>query len=1127
MHPLETYLAHVRVIRSSGQAVDETSYYPALSNLLNAAGEPLKPRVHCIINLKNRGAGLPDGGLFTHEQIQSNPDIGFLDGTLPARGVIEAKSTSDDAWVIADSEQVSRYWGKYKQVLVTNYRDFVLVGRDALGAPVKLETYRLAPSEKAFWNAAAHPHKAAQTVGDGFLEFLKRALLQTAALDSPKDVAWFLASYAREANFRMQGAKTPNLSAIRAGLEEALGMRFEGERGDHFFRSTLVQTLFYGMFSAWVLWSKQHPPADRASRFDWRMAAYYLRLPILRKLFHEMAEPGQLDLLHLSEVLDWAAGALNRIDRASFFSAFQEAHAVQYFYEPFLEAFDPELRKDLGVWYTPDEIVSYMVARVDRVLRDQLDCPDGLADPNVYVLDPCCGTGTFLVGVLQRIAATLREKGGDALLAQDLKKAAMERVFGFEILPAPFVVAHLQLGLLLQNLGAPLSEKTNERARVFLTNALTGWEPPKEPKQMLMFSELQEERDAAEEVKRDKPILVILGNPPYNSFAGIAHIDEERGLSEAYRTTKRVAAPQGQGLNDLYIRFFRMAERRIVEKTGKGVVCYISNYSWLDGLSHTGMRERYLEAFDHIWIDNLNGDKYKTGKLTPEGAPDPSVFSTEFNKEGIQVGTAVSLLVRENSGGSESLCYRDLWGREKRAELADAAETAGIISYETITPETAIGLPFTPMHVQIDYLSWPLLPDLFPTSFPGVKTSRDDVVVQIDRDRLEARLRAYFDPNVSEDELASVCPQATESTAIFNARETRRKLQQAGQNSGQLVRYCYRPYDFRWLFWTDQTKLLDRPRTDYIPHISAKNSWIAACQHHRHNFDPPLVVTHLGSLHVIERGANLFPLFLKHPSPLHAGEIIPNLSDQAVTYLGGLTPESLFLHAVAVLHTPEYRTANAGALRQDWPRIPLPANRELLAHSSALGQTLADLLDPDSPVRGVTQSPLRPELQIIGAMAVASGTLDVDRGDLQITAGWGHPGKGGVTMPARGRAVERDYLPTELAALEKGAQALGLTLESALAILGERTFDVYLNGTAYWRNVPARVWEYTLGGYQVIKKWLSYREHKLLGRSLSVDEAHYVTDMARRIAAILLLGPELDRNYAAVRANVYVWPAKR
>ena len=141
-------------------------------------------------------------------------------------------------------------------------------------------------------------------------------------------------------------------------------------------------------------------------------------------------------------------------------------------------------------------------------------------------------------------------------------------------------------------------------------------------------------------MKQDTPVLVILGNPPYNGFAGMA-VDEERELTTAYRTTKGVRRPEGQGLNDLYVRFFRMAERRIVKKTRRGVVCFISNYSWLDGLSFTGMRERYLEAFDAIRIDNLNGDRYKTGKTTPEGAPDPSIFSTPGDPVGIQVGTAI------------------------------------------------------------------------------------------------------------------------------------------------------------------------------------------------------------------------------------------------------------------------------------------------------------------------------------------------------------------------------------------------------------------------------------------------------------------------------------------------------
>ena len=186
-----------------------------------------------------------------------------------------------------------------------------------------------------------------------------------------------------------------------------------------------------------------------------------------------------------------------------------------------------------------------------------------------------------------------------------MKQAALTRVFGFEIIPAPFVVAHLQVGLVLQELGATLDTK-RERPGVYLTNALTGWEP--HVNKPLPFPELEEERGKAEKVKQEAPILVILGNPPYNGFAGMA-VTEERALSTAYRTTTRVRRPEGQGLNDLYVRFFRMAERRIAEKTGQGIVCFISNYSWLDGLSFTGMRERYLEAFDAIRVDCLNGDK--------------------------------------------------------------------------------------------------------------------------------------------------------------------------------------------------------------------------------------------------------------------------------------------------------------------------------------------------------------------------------------------------------------------------------------------------------------------------------------------------------------------------------------
>jgi hypothetical protein len=277
-NPLEDYLRELRDIRRSGSAVPETSYYPPLAALFNAVGSTLKPRVRCILN-PSHGAGIPDVGLFTPDQFQKASAEEPLPGTKPSRGVVEAKPTSDDAFLTADGAQVSKYWKAYRQVLVTNFRDFLLLGADAEGNPVKLERYRLAPNETAFWTAASHPRPIAAEQGEGFVEFLKRVMLHEASLAAPKDVAWFLASYAREALRRVEKRNdVPALSAIRSALEEALNIKFDDKKGEHFFRSTLIQTLFYGVFSAWVLWARDRSPTDRKARFDWLHAGQLLRL---------------------------------------------------------------------------------------------------------------------------------------------------------------------------------------------------------------------------------------------------------------------------------------------------------------------------------------------------------------------------------------------------------------------------------------------------------------------------------------------------------------------------------------------------------------------------------------------------------------------------------------------------------------------------------------------------------------------------------------------------------------------------------------------------------------------------------------------------------------------------------
>ena len=1100
---VEEYFADLRRIRSSGGATGERSYYPPLTNLLNAVGSTLKPKVFCVSELAQQGAGHPDLGLYAAKQMQRGRQ---REGQLPEGGVVEVKPVGDDAWLTADGDQVSRYWDRYRLVLVTNIRDFVLLGEDAQGRPAKLETFRLAGSAAAFEAKMQHPRTFANDVGAALGEYLGRALSHRAALAEPRDLARLLASYARDGLARVGAAgDAPSLNAVRSALEEALGVRFEGERGAAFFRSTLVQTLFYGVFSAWVLWARQTPPP--AGVFNWHEAAGLLRAPVLRALFWQLSDPGRLQPLGLVEVLDWTSAALDRVDRDAFFARFNEGEAVPYFYEPFLEAFDPALRKQLGVWYTPAEVVRYMVARVDRALKDDLGIADGLAADNVYVLDPCCGTGAFLAETLKRIAANLEGRGFGALTGSRVKLAATQRVFGFEIMPAPFVVAHLQVGLTMQALDAPLSDDGEERAGVFLTNALTGWEP--RVQKPLPFPELEEERDRADRVKQDTPVLVIIGNPPYNGFAGMA-VEEERELSEAYRTTKEVRRPEGQGLNDLYVRFFRMAERRIAEKTGRGIVCFISNYSWLDGLSFTGMRERYLDAFDAIRIDCLNGDKYKTGKTTPEGDPDPSIFSTPGDPVGIQVGTAITTLIRKaEHSPAGTVGFRHLWGQAKREDLTATADMEPTELYGVIEPVLPLGLPFAVVSVSRNWHDWPSLPDLLPTSFPGVTTNRDSFLVDIDLDRLKARVSDYFNADLSHEEMARRYPVAMKDTTSvsLNAISVRdARLARGAPDEEGYLRYDHRPFDTRWIYWESESGLLARPSPAFRPHIFDGNMFLEARQREStEQFLRGTPVRHLAGDFGNGR-SHFFPAWLRDEGlglGTDGAQRRPNLSDAAQLYLDrlGLGVDDLVHHALAVLHDPAYREANAGALRMEWPRIPLPgwpdgdapgADIEL-SDSAARGRQLARLLDPETPVPGVTTGELRPELAAIAVPTTADGH-NMTSDDFALTAGWGHFGTGDAVMPGQGHAVERPITAAEHDALDNAA-----------AVLGGTTFDVHLNGNSYWRNVPVAVWNYKLGGYQVLKKWLSYRESKVLGRPLIPEEVQHFTDTARRIGAVLLV----------------------
>ena len=1181
MHPLEIYLTEVALLRG---ATKETSGYPALANLLNTAGHALKPKVKCIIHPKNAGAGIPDGGLFTPDQLKKYDEGGDFGDLIPARGVIEVKSAGQDIAGFANDGQVEKYLSRYGQALLTNYREFLLLKRLG-GKTHQLEGFSIAPDEKSFWLATAHPRKTADALGERLLEYLKRVMLHSAPLNNPRDVAFFLASYARDARARVEGAgNLPALAAVRGALEEALGMKFEAEKGEHFFRSTLVQTLFYGVFSAWVLWHKQHSGTGKmpVPQFDWRSAAWTLHVPMIKALFEQVATPTKLGPLGLVEVLDWTAAALNRVDRAAFFERFVEDHAVQYFYEPFLEAFDPELRKQLGVWYTPPEIVQYQVARVDAALRDELDLPDGLADPRVFVLDPCCGTGAYLVEVLRKIEKTLKEEKGEGALAElSIKEAAQKRVFGFEIMPAPFVVAHLQMGLLLQNLSVPLDDAKSERAGIFLTNALTGWEFAGENPKLANWPELEAERLGAGKVKQEKPILVILGNPPYNAYAGISP-EEEQGLVEPYKEgLVKEWGIKKFNLDDLYVRFFRIAERRIAEKTGNGIVSFISNFSYLADPSFVVMRQRFLQEFDSLWFDCLNGDSRETGKLTPEGKPDPSVFSTEYNREGIRVGTAIGTLVRSSrreeaqkskekskslltSAATGEVFFRQFWGEDKRAELLESLKAKKFAKqYEKVEPAKENRFAFVPSKVVGDYLQWPRIPDFAATpSFNGPVERRAFALISVEKKPLVSRMVAYFDESVSNSEVERIYPSLMMTGNRIVGPEARKKvLSEFSFDESRIVRYPFKPYDIRWCYLENLRPLFSEPSPQLLEQRFKGNSFFITrdtadkdiegspfyfsplvCDYdcisgHARHFPIRLRATPKAAAKKKDDGNGEFGNILQEAAPTYnAGKITANLSPAARAYFAKLgiqnpdddaeTAALIWMHALAIGYSPAYLTENADGVRQDWPRIPLPDSKAALLASAELGKQVAALLDTENGVEGVTAGKLRPEFKTIAVLSSAK--------NLTLTAGWGHAGQNGVTMPGKGRLETRASTAEEAAAWAGGASvpasrtpqdqaAREDVRPTATASPGTSTHDVFLNESACWQNVPAKVWDYTIGGYQVLKKWLSYREFELLGRALTPDEAREVTHTARRIAALIRLQPELDQNYQAAKAAAFDW----
>jgi len=806
------------------------------------------------------------------------------------------------------------------------------------------------------------------------------------------------------------------------------------------FADMYAQTVAYGLFAA-----RCNQPTGRG--FTRQNAAYLLPRtnPFLRKLFNHIAGPDLDD--RIAWLVDDLAQLLALTDMEAVLKDFGKRTAkedpVVHFYETFLAAYDRKLQKSRGVYYTPEPVVSYIVRSVDHLLKTHFGKPQGLADPSVLVLDPAVGTATFLYMVISEIHDAILSQGQMGLWNDYVAEKLLPRLFGFELLMAPYAMAHLKLGLFLKETGYQFEKE--QRLGIYLTNTL---EEAVKHSETLFANWITEEANAAAEIKKDKPIMVVLGNPPYS----VSSLNRGEWIDTLLEDYKRDLHEKKLNIDDDYIKFIRFAQWRI-EQTGYGILGFITNNSYLDGLTHRRMRDSLLESFPEIYILNLHGSS-RRGEKAPENTKDENVFD-------IQQGVAIGIFVKEaDKSEKRHVCYADMWGmREKKyqalfeseIDTTDWRELAPTAPYFFFVPKD---FPFKEEYSQ----GWSVR-KIFTVSQNGLKTDRDKLFFDFDRPALEERMRTFFSKKYGDDfkQQYRVFPSSS-----FDV-EARRD--QTAFDNKNIKKCLYRPFDARYLYY--DPNLTSRPAYEVMHHMLRQNVALIATRQfggHRH-----FILLSTSKLTEISSQAyapyTLFPIYL-YPSKQEVASGLyrqedrrPNLNPEFIRAFSeklGLRfiedgkgeleatfgPEDIFNYAYAVFHSPTYRSRYAEFLKIDFPRLPLTSGVELFKALADKGAELVSLHLMESPVLNslITRYPV-------------AGSSEVEK-------------------------VSYD----------------------------DNKQRVYINKTQYFEGVAPEVWEFHIGGYQVCQKWLKDRK----GRTLTYDELTHYQKVIVALKETIRLMAEID-----------------
>jgi len=894
------------------------------------------------------------------------------------------------------------------------------------------------------------------------------------------------------------------------------------------FADMFAQTIAYGLFAAAVNHTGLFRRQDAAALIP-------KTNPFLRRLFATITGP-DLDDEPFVRLVDDLAQLLADTNMGAVLAEFgkrtKREDPIVHFYETFLAAYDPKLRKQRGVYYTPEPVVSYIVRSVDYLLRTRFGCANGLADtgavtykrvgedgkertetvPRVLMVDPACGTGTFLYAVVDVIREQFMKQGNAGKWPPYVRENLLKRLFGFELLMAPYAVAHLKLGMQLAAQDLPEAQRKDwgcdlagdDRLGVYLTNTL---EEALKKSELLMGGWISDEANAAAEIKRDLPIMVVLGNPPYAGHSANASWrlveDKKTGkrrrertwigklLSDYYTVDgKPLGEKNPKWLQDDYVKFIRFGQWRI-QQTGAGILSFITNHGYLDNPTFRGMRQQLMRTFDEMWILDLHGNANKN-ETCPDGSPDENVFD-------IQQGVAIAVFARYSRKTSDvAVHHSELWGSRKAKYDALAEMDISSGKWIDLTPTVPM-LRYVTESTDLDgeYRNGWSLPDAMPASTPGIVTARDRLTIHFTGDSLLATARDFMTlPAETARSKYELGPDARD----WKVELAQDDLRRTGLQEGLAKPILYRPFDTRFTYFTGRTRgFLCMPRPEGMRHmLQGANLALIATRQTRDPWATLATRSLIGHKAVAAYDINsLFPLYVFPPSPepvakqdnfLHKSPWPPGKDGrrpnlhvafvQQVSAQLGLVfisdgegdvqqtvgPEDIFHYIYAVLHSPTYRTRYADFLKTGFPRIPLTSNVALFRTLAQKGRELVSLHLLESPAlaKPITRYP------VVGPNAI-------DPGFPRYVAA-------GEPSPEDGKPVEagRVYI-------NKGDAKAG--------VRGQ-----------YFEGVAREVWEFWVGGYQPCQKWLKDRR----GRTLSNDDIEHYEKIVVALQRTIRLMSEID-----------------